>query len=213
MISIPAACTRSDQTTATEGQLCVGVHACIPAHAAPGILPGCRRPYGWQHDSARTACLVPSTRGELNVSYLLPVANLATPATHPENPRGLPYLQQVGMIAINDSFLLEGCVYRLLRKYLSDDPAYVPLLELFHDTTHRTVFGQLLDLTTAPAGPIDLERCVWTAHGGRGRHARAEQLCRLSGTMMLSLRLLWSLVLEECALTPLLSPVHRPFCA
>ncbi|KAL6772067.1 FPS1 [Auxenochlorella protothecoides x Auxenochlorella symbiontica] len=75
--------------------------------------------------------------------------------------RGQPcwYRQpHVGMVAINDGIILESCIYRLLKLHFRAHPAYVHLLELFHDTTHRTAHGQLLDTTTAPPGGVDLAR-------------------------------------------------------
>ncbi|EEP79117.1 farnesyl pyrophosphate synthetase [Uncinocarpus reesii 1704] len=56
----------------------------------------------------------------------------------------------VGMIAINDSFMLESSIYVLLKKHFRSHPAYVDFLELFHETTHQTELGQLCDLLTAP---------------------------------------------------------------
>ncbi|KAM8826530.1 farnesyl pyrophosphate synthase [Synchiropus picturatus] len=62
----------------------------------------------------------------------------------------------VGLEAINDSFLVESCIYRLLRKYCRKQPYYVHLLELFTDTSFLTELGQSLDLMTAP--PVDLNK-------------------------------------------------------
>jgi len=59
---------------------------------------------------------------------------------------------KVGLIAINDSFLIEGCIYRILRKFFSGETYYVALLDIFHETSYQTELGQLLDLTTQPAG-------------------------------------------------------------
>ncbi|RSM15370.1 Farnesyl pyrophosphate synthase [Fusarium oligoseptatum] len=67
--------------------------------------------------------------------------------------RGQPcwYRQEgVGMIAINDAFMLEAAIYTLLKKYFRSHPAYVDLIELFHETTFQTELGQLCDLLTAP---------------------------------------------------------------
>lgn len=64
----------------------------------------------------------------------------------------------IGLDAINDSFLLEGSIYRLLRRHCRDQPYYVHLLELFTETTFQTELGQALDLMTAPPGQIDLNR-------------------------------------------------------
>jgi geranylgeranyl pyrophosphate synthase len=65
---------------------------------------------------------------------------------------------EVGMVAINDGILLEQLIYFILRKHLKSHRAYVPLLELFLDTTHQTAHGQLLDLITAPIGTVDLNK-------------------------------------------------------
>lgn len=73
--------------------------------------------------------------------------------------RGKPcwYRQEgVGMVAINDAFLLEAAIYSLLKKYFRSHPAYVDLLELFHETSYQTELGQLCDLLTAPEDKVNL---------------------------------------------------------
>ncbi|RKP06998.1 isoprenoid synthase domain-containing protein, partial [Thamnocephalis sphaerospora] len=50
--------------------------------------------------------------------------------------RGMPCwyrMEGVGTIAINDAFILESCIYRLLKKYFRQDAYYVELLDLFHE--------------------------------------------------------------------------------
>ncbi|NWX19756.1 FPPS synthase, partial [Aegotheles bennettii] len=64
----------------------------------------------------------------------------------------------VGLDAINDAFLLESSVYRLLKKYCGDRPYYLQLLELFLQTAYQTELGQMLDLITAPVSHVDLNR-------------------------------------------------------
>jgi len=74
--------------------------------------------------------------------------------------RGKPcwYRQDgVGMVAINDAFLLESAIYVLLKKYFRDHPCYVDLLELFHETSAQTEYGQLCDLLTAPEDVVNLD--------------------------------------------------------
>lgn len=74
--------------------------------------------------------------------------------------RGQPcwYRQEgVGMIAINDAFMLEAGIYVLLKKYFRSHPAYLDLIELFHETTYQTELGQLCDLITAPEDKVDLD--------------------------------------------------------
>lgn len=73
--------------------------------------------------------------------------------------RGKPcwYRQEgVGLIAINDSFLLESDIYTLLKKHFRTHPAYIDLIELFHDVTFQTEIGQLTDLLTAPEDKVNL---------------------------------------------------------
>ena len=62
----------------------------------------------------------------------------------------------VGLIAINDAFLLESSLYYILKAKFRSHPAYVDFLELFHETTFRTEVGQLCDLLTAPEDHVDL---------------------------------------------------------
>ncbi|KAK2144097.1 hypothetical protein LSH36_785g01038 [Paralvinella palmiformis] len=61
----------------------------------------------------------------------------------------------VGMIAINDALFLESAIYTILKKYFSDKPYYVSIMELFHETTLQTIIGQNLDLMMAPTDHVD----------------------------------------------------------
>ncbi|KAL8735010.1 MAG: hypothetical protein Q9166_001135 [cf. Caloplaca sp. 2 TL-2023] len=65
---------------------------------------------------------------------------------------------KVGMIAINDAFMLESSIYVLLRAHFSSHPSYAGFLEIFHDTTFQTEIGQLCDLLTAPEDHVDLSQ-------------------------------------------------------
>lgn len=64
---------------------------------------------------------------------------------------------EVGMIAINDAFMLESSIYVLLKQHFGKHASYAQLLELFHTTTFRTEIGQLCDLLTAPEDVVDLD--------------------------------------------------------
>jgi len=79
-----------------------------------------------------------------------------------ETRRGQPCwykLPNIQMIAINDSFILEACVYKILKRYFGHEPYYYQLVDLFLETTRQTEFGQLLDLTSQPLDcEIDLSR-------------------------------------------------------
>jgi farnesyl diphosphate synthase len=73
--------------------------------------------------------------------------------------RGQPcwYRQEgVGLIAINDAFMLESAIYLILKKRFKSHPAYIDLVELFHETTWQTELGQLCDLITAPEDNVNL---------------------------------------------------------
>lgn len=70
----------------------------------------------------------------------------------------------VGMIAINDAFMLESAIYTLLKKFFKSHPAYVDLIELFHEVTYQTELGQLCDLLTAPEDKVNLDNFSITKH-------------------------------------------------
>lgn len=62
-------------------------------------------------------------------------------------------------IAVNDSFILESCVYKILKKHFGNEPYYLQLVDLFIEVTRQTELGQLLDLTSQSLdGTIDLSR-------------------------------------------------------
>lgn len=68
-------------------------------------------------------------------------------------------LPEVKLISINDSFILESCVYIILKRYFNQESYYPQLVDLFLETTRQTELGQLLDLTSQPQdSPIDLNR-------------------------------------------------------
>jgi len=73
--------------------------------------------------------------------------------------RGQPcwYRQpKVGMIAINDAFMLESAIYLILKKHFRSHPTYIDFVELFHEVTWQTELGQLCDLITAPEDDVNL---------------------------------------------------------
>lgn len=70
----------------------------------------------------------------------------------------------VGMIAINDAFMLESSIYLLLKKHFRSHPLYVDFLELFHEVTFQTEIGQQCDLLTAPEDVVDLSKFSLQKH-------------------------------------------------
>ncbi|KAJ3310418.1 Farnesyl pyrophosphate synthetase, partial [Blyttiomyces sp. JEL0837] len=73
-------------------------------------------------------------------------------------------VEGVGMVAINDAFIVESVIYRLLKKYFRQEECYVDLLDLFHEVTYQTELGQLMDLLTAPEEDVDLNRFSISKH-------------------------------------------------
>jgi len=41
--------------------------------------------------------------------------------------------EDVGLIAINDTLILESCIYKLLKKYFRNEKYYIDIVELFHE--------------------------------------------------------------------------------
>ncbi|CAM9339919.1 unnamed protein product [Choristocarpus tenellus] len=70
-------------------------------------------------------------------------------------------IPRVQEIAVNDSFILESHVFKLLKIHFGSEPYYLQLLELFLEVDYKTEMGQLLDLTSQPMDkPSDLTRQV-----------------------------------------------------
>ena len=61
----------------------------------------------------------------------------------------------VGLSAVNDSLILESCVFSLLKKHCRGAPFYVDLMELFHSVIVNTEMGQSLDMLTSEQPTVD----------------------------------------------------------
>jgi len=85
--------------------------------------------------------------------------------------RGQPcwYKQpNVGTIAINDTFILESMMYKVIKQHFKSASYYGDILELFREVTYQTglfidthlmkELGQLMDLITAPEDSVDLAK-------------------------------------------------------
>ncbi|KAI0914291.1 terpenoid synthase [Ustulina deusta] len=70
----------------------------------------------------------------------------------------------VGMVAINDAFMLESAIYTLLKKHFRSHPSYIDMVELFHEVTLQTELGQLCDLLTAPEDVVNLDNFSLQKH-------------------------------------------------
>jgi hypothetical protein len=55
----------------------------------------------------------------------------------------------VGTNALNDALLLEGAVYQLAREHFRQEPYYVDLLELLHETRHPAYFRNPVPVSTS----------------------------------------------------------------
>lgn len=82
-----------------------------------------------------------------------------------ETRRGQPCWYKnsnVGVIAINDSFLLESFVFTILEKHFENESYGTKLVNLFLQTIQQTEVGQLLDLTSQEMNDgaviVDLKR-------------------------------------------------------
>lgn len=69
-----------------------------------------------------------------------------------ETRRGQPCWykhEDVGLIAINDSLMIENFIFYILKKHFEKTDYYVKLMEMFHEAMIITTIGQSLDLQTA----------------------------------------------------------------
>ncbi|CAI1507251.1 hypothetical protein SEUBUCD646_0J00510 [Saccharomyces eubayanus] len=71
---------------------------------------------------------------------------------------------EVGDIAINDAFMLEAAIYKLLKSHFRSEKYYIDVTELFHEVTFQTELGQLMDLITAPEDKVDLSKFTLKKH-------------------------------------------------
>ncbi|KAI0249350.1 farnesyl diphosphate synthase [Lactifluus subvellereus] len=73
-------------------------------------------------------------------------------------------VEGVGLIAVNDSLILEGAIFQMLRKHFRNDPFYVDLVDLLHEVSYQTEMGQLVDLITASEHTVDLSKFSLDRH-------------------------------------------------
>lgn len=60
-------------------------------------------------------------------------------------------LDGIGFKALNDAFLLEGAVYQLVREHFRQEPYYIDLLELLHETRHPAFFRNPIPVSISKA--------------------------------------------------------------
>jgi len=67
-------------------------------------------------------------------------------------------VEDVGLKAVNDAFILKGAIFQMIRKHFHNEPFYVDLVDLLHEVSYQTEMGQLVDLITAPEDSVDLSK-------------------------------------------------------
>jgi farnesyl diphosphate synthase len=83
------------------------------------------------------------------------------------------HVHGVGSNALNDALLLEGAVYQLAREHFRQEPYYVDLLELLHETRHPAYFRNPVPVSTSKLRFMFLHKlmpdcpCVFLT---RGKH-------------------------------------------
>jgi len=71
-------------------------------------------------------------------------------------------LEDVKKIALNDDFVIEAIVYKVLKRHFVSQPYYSQLIDLFLETTFQTECGQLLDTLCMNLGLGDFTEQRWT---------------------------------------------------
>ena len=71
----------------------------------------------------------------------------------------------VGYQAVNDSMVLESCVFSVIQKNCCHLPCYVHLLDLFHKVLFNTEMGQSLDMMTSELPVVDFSLFTTQRYG------------------------------------------------
>lgn len=85
---------------------------------------------------------------------------------HSATRRGVPCwykVPDVGMIAINDSLMIENAIYYVLKEQFGHTDYYMELVELYHEAMMVTTIGESLDLQTASMHIDDFTRTRYTS--------------------------------------------------
>jgi len=77
----------------------------------------------------------------------------------------------VQKIAINDAFMVEMLVFKILKRHFVNEPYYPQLVDLFMETTFQTECGQLLDTLclNLDIGDFSVDRWTLIVKYVRGR--------------------------------------------
>ena len=79
---------------------------------------------------------------------------------HSEIRRGKPcWYKKCGLRAINNTYLMEQCIYALINKHFINEPYLVDLYKSFHRITYLTAIGQELDMIASePSGSFSIHK-------------------------------------------------------
>ncbi|XP_012523978.1 farnesyl pyrophosphate synthase [Monomorium pharaonis] len=83
---------------------------------------------------------------EMTIAYLLIIDDILDQSSF---RRGQPCwyrYSNIGLMAVNDSLLLQSAVYYLIQKHFKGKECYIKLVETFQDATFKTQIGQCLDM-------------------------------------------------------------------
>ena len=93
-------------------------------------------------------------------SYFLVTDNLVDQVTMSHGKQSWHCVEGVGLKAVLDSLLLEGAVFQLVREHFRNEPCYVDLLELIHETRHPSFFRNPVPVSTRTARADECSRGI-----------------------------------------------------
>ncbi|KAH9033467.1 farnesyl diphosphate synthase [Lactarius hengduanensis] len=91
-------------------------------------------------------------------SYFLVSDNIVDQVEMSHRKQSWHCVEGVGLKAINDALLVEGAVFQLVREHFRNEPYYIDLLELIHETRHPSFFRNPVPRNYQ--FPVDLQRAA-----------------------------------------------------
>lgn len=96
---------------------------------------------------------------QLNASYVYIANDIGDQSTTRQGFQSWWSQYGVGHSAISDAFILNSCIYHLLRYYFQEHPAYLSFIHIFHDTSLSIEIGQSAAHVLASANePTEVSR-------------------------------------------------------
>ncbi|KAH9052886.1 farnesyl diphosphate synthase [Lactarius deliciosus] len=81
-------------------------------------------------------------------SYFMVSDNIVDQVEMSHRKQSWHCVEGVGLKAINDALLVEGAVFQLVREHFRNEPYYIDLLELIHETRHPSFFRNPVPVST-----------------------------------------------------------------